>query len=136
MLRVVLAPLLIVEALMTSLWIARHLPGLMARDSVTVVLLAIRAMVGALALVSGMWLIERRPIGAATARVTLVASAALTTLELGWRLAPSNLDPAWRIPVIAGSWIYALMWGLVLRRGARNEELGGGARNAESIRQR
>lgn len=101
---------------MTSAWIARHLPGLTSRAGVTIVIVAARAIVGALGLVSGMWLIERRPIAIVTARVTLVASAVLTTLELGWRLAPSNLDPAWRVPFIAGSWIYALVWLLVLRR--------------------
>ena len=114
--RYVLGPLLMIEALVTSVWIARHLSGLMARDGVTIAVVAARALVGALALVSGMWLIERRPIAVATARLTLVASAVLTTLELGWRLAPSNLDPAWRWPVVAASWIYALAWLIVLRR--------------------
>jgi hypothetical protein len=61
-----------------------------------------------------MWLIEQRPIAVGVARVTLVGSAVLTTLELGWRLAPSNLDPAWRWPVVVGSWIYAAVWLMLL----------------------
>jgi len=105
----------------TSVWIARHLSGLMARDAVTIAVVAARGLVGALALVSGMWLIERRPIAIVSARVTLVASAVLTTLELGWRLAPSNLDPAWRWPVGAGSWIYAALWLIVLGRSTVRE---------------
>ena len=121
MLRVVLAPLLIAEALMTSVWIARHLPGLMARDAVTIVVIAARAVIGALGLMSGMWLIERRRIGVGAARVTLIASALLTTLELGWRLAPSNLDPAWRWPAVTGAWIYALAWLIVLRKSSGRE---------------
>ena len=119
--RYVLGPLLMIEALVTSVWIARHLSGLMARDAVTIAIVVARGLVGALALVSGMWLIDRRPIGAATARVALVASAVLTTLELGWRLAPSNLDPAWRWPVVAGSWIYAAVWLIVLGRSTVRE---------------
>ena len=123
--RAVLAPLLIVEALMTSVWIARHLPGLFARDAATIAIIAVRAIVGVLALMSGVWLIERRPIAAATARVTLVASAILTTLELGWRLAPTNVDPAWRWPVVAGAWIYAGAALVVLSR-AKGMPAGGG----------
>lgn len=114
MIRAVLAPLLIAEALLTSVWIARHLPGMTSRAPITIAIITSRALVGTLGLMSGMWLIERRRIGAAVARVTLVASALLTTLELGWRLAPSNLDPAWRWPAVAGAWMYACVWLLAL----------------------
>src|SRR4051812_1723816 len=117
--RTVLGPLLIAEALLTSFWIARHLPGLFARDTITVVIIAIRAMAAALALMSGMWLIERRPIARSAARVALVASATLTTLELGCRLAPSNVDPAWRWPLVAASWMYAGAWLIALSTGKK-----------------
>ena len=119
--RFVLGPLLIVEALMTSLWIARHISGMTSRDTITIVLFVIRAITGAFAVVSGVWLIERRPIARPIARAVLLASAMLTTLELGFRLAPSSLDPAWRWPVVVASWIYAAVWLIVLRRSTVRE---------------
>ena len=115
-LRNVVAFLLILQAAITSVWVAGHLSGLGGYDAIVIVAFVARAMVGALQLMSGWWLLDNRSIAFTLARVALVSSALLTTIELGWRIASTNLDHAWRTPAIIGEWIYAAIALWFLRR--------------------
>jgi hypothetical protein len=122
--------LFLLEAALTGLWITRLLPSLGVYDATADVLIASRALVGAVELMTW-WLIHgRRPTAVPLARVVLVASAVLTTLEIGWRIAPSNMDPAWRWPYVTAYWIYAAGWLLFLWWRARG---GRGGRPASQI---
>ena len=50
---------------------------------------------------------------------SLIASAALLTIELGARLSPSSLFPSYRWPVIGAYWAYAIAaWWWIRRRAA------------------
>jgi hypothetical protein len=46
----------------------------------------------------------------------LLVSAVLLTIETGWRLTPTDLDPTWRWPLVAAYWVYALGAVYALRR--------------------
>lgn len=109
MIRLVLSGLLILEGLYTAVWIAGLIPTLVAYDALTLTVIAARGAVGGLEFVAGWWLGSRRPGAGALATWTLLASAALLTVELGARLAPSDLDPAFRWPFVAGYWVYTLL---------------------------
>src|SRR5437016_120041 len=98
MMRLVLPTLLILEGMLAALRIANLLPTIMVYDAVALILIALRGGVGALAFVSGWLLRIKRPPGETLAQAALLSSAVLTTLEIGARLAPSNLDPAYRWP--------------------------------------
>ena len=80
------------------------------------VLIGVRAAVGAVEVVAA-WLLLRgsmssRPLAIAA----LAASAVLVPLETGWRLVPTNLDPTYRWWLVGAYWAYALvgiraLWG-------------------------
>lgn len=107
--------LLLFEAVLTGMWIARLLPTIGIYDVVALIVMANRAVVGAAELLAW-WLIRtKRPLAIPLTRIVLVASAVLTTLEIGWRLAPSNIDPAWRWWYVGGYWVYASFWLVYLR---------------------
>jgi hypothetical protein len=108
------AYLLIAEGLLGALWLANLVPVIAAHGPVTIALIVARGLVAAAQLMSGWLLIRRRPPGAPIARGALLASAALVILEIGLRLAPSNLDPTFRWPVVAayGAYAMALRWSL------------------------
>src|SRR4029079_13182061 len=117
LLRVVRA-LLLLEALRTALWISHLLAGLPGRDLVAVILIVLRAAVGTMQLVSFMLLLRVIPAGRRLAIWSLGCSAVLTTIELGWRLTPTNTDPTYRWWLVAGYWGYAAgaIWVLRARR--------------------
>ena len=102
-----LAVLLMVEALKAAAWVAALVSTLPARDSLTLAVIALRAAVSAVQIVSSVLLFENRPPGATLARWAFLTSAGLLTLEIGFRLAPSNLDPTFRWWIVGGYWVYA-----------------------------
>jgi len=116
MLRKLLAILLLGEALRNALWLTALLPSMVWRDFETVVLVAVRAAVSAVEIVGGVLLLENRQRGAALARIALPVSAVLVTLEIGWRLSPSDVDPTFRWWIVAGYWLYAIAASVWLRR--------------------
>ncbi len=100
--------LLVAEGVSTVVWLTQLLPTLSWRTGSSVALVVVRAIAGAMQVTSGWWLSTHRPAAVALARAALMLSAVLTTLELGARLAPSNLDPTFRWPLVAAYWMYAL----------------------------
>ena len=74
----------------------------------TIGLIAIRVVVGVLEFASGWMLMGRRPFGRTLAIVSLLASAGLGTLEVGFNLAPTRIFPAYRWPTVIGYWAYAI----------------------------
>jgi hypothetical protein len=110
-----LALLLIVEGLSTGLWIARLVPRLSGQDAVVVGLLAIRGLVGAMQLAGGVFLMGRREAAVTLSQWALIASATLTTFEIGERMAPTHLVPSLRWPLVCAYWVYALSAGMYLR---------------------
>jgi len=103
-----IAVLLTAEGLSTGLWIAKLVPRLGGYDRIVVALLVLRGLVGGLQLAGAACLVGRRPAGVRLSRWALLASAALTTLEIGARLAPGYVAPGLRWPLVAAYWIYAV----------------------------
>jgi hypothetical protein len=95
------------EGLYTALWLAGLLPGLVRRDGLTLLLVIVRASVGALQIVAAWMLMKDSPSGRPLGIATLAASAALITFETGWRLVPTNLDPTYAWWLVGGYWLYA-----------------------------
>ena len=112
---ILIALLLMLEGLSTGLWIAKFVPRLSGQDAVVVVLMAIRGLVGAMQLTGGVFLIGRRPAAATLSQWALIASATLTTFEIGERMAPNNLVPSLRWPLVCAYWAYAIGAGMYLR---------------------
>jgi hypothetical protein len=111
-----IALLLVVEGLSTGLWIARLVPRLSAFDALVVALMVARGLVGAMQLTGGVFLMGRRPAAVPLSQWALIASAALTTLEIGARMAPANVVPGFRWPLVGAYWVYAIGAVLYLRR--------------------
>jgi hypothetical protein len=100
--------LLVIDALLAVLWLANQVPALAGQDALVIVLLIARGFTAAALFIGGWLLLERRPAAFAIARSALLVSAALITIEVGFRQAPSNLDPTFRWPVVVLYWLYAL----------------------------
>ena len=116
-LRWLAAGLLFADALSAAAGVAGALAGLSARGIPAVSMIALRAMAGALEATGAWLLLERRPAAAAIAKAGVLTAAVYATLGIGLRLAPTNLDPAFRAPVVMAYWAYALVvFGLVRRR--------------------
>jgi len=106
--RTALGALLIVEAAIAALSTLQSLPALPGYDPVAVALILARAAVGALQLSSGYLLVEKRLAGPALGQAALLASAIVTTLTVGYRLAPSDVYYWIRWQFVAGYWVYAV----------------------------
>jgi len=74
-------------------------------------------VVTALELISATFLVNDREGGPTLARRVLLASAVLLTLEVGLRLAPTNLDPTFTWWVVTAYWMYAIAAQWLLRSG-------------------
>jgi hypothetical protein len=81
------------------------------------VLILARGLLGALQFAGGWMLANRRPAGVVIARWALLAGAALTVLDVGFRLAPTNIYYWYRWQATAAYCIYALAATLALRNG-------------------
>jgi hypothetical protein len=112
----VIAFLLIAEGVYALFWLVQLLPSLGWRDRSSVALMLARGAVGAMQLSTGSGLASGRRSAASLARWALVLSAGLLTIELGWRMTPTNLDPTYRWPVVAAYWIYVGVAIWLLRR--------------------
>lgn len=113
--------ILIGEGVLAGLSALRSIPDLPGYDAVAITLILASAAVGALQLTSGVQLVQRRPPGPALGRIALLLSAALTTLVVGYRLAPSDIYYWIRWEFVAGYWVYVAIgiWltsGFVLRK--------------------
>jgi hypothetical protein len=111
-----LGAILIVEAMLAILSTLRSLPDLPGYDAITIVLVLAGAAVGALQMTSGVLLFERKPSGPPLGQAALLFSAVLTTLVVGFRLAPSDVFYWIRWEYVAGYWVYVLIGIWILRR--------------------
>jgi hypothetical protein len=106
--------LLLFEAALTIAWLTSLLSTMRVYGALTIVLMAARAVVGALQFVAWV-LLSRTTRGAGTlppsavpiARAAVSASAVLFVAEVGFRLSPSNLDPTFRWMYVLAYWLYA-----------------------------
>jgi hypothetical protein len=115
--RRLLGLILIAEAMIAGLSTMRSIPDLPGYDAIAITLIVATAAVGALQLTSGVLLMERRLPGPALGRIALLLSAVLTTLVVGFRLAPSDVYYWIRWEFVAGYWVYAAIGIWVLREG-------------------
>lgn len=113
--RRLLGLILIAEAMLAGLSTLRSIPDLPGYDALAITLIVASAAVGALQLTSGVLLLERRLPGPALGRIALLLSAALTTLVVGYRLAPSDIYYWIRWEFVAGYWLYSAIGIWVLR---------------------
>ena len=111
-----LAGLLMLEALASGLRFTRVVPLFPAYPALTIVMLLLRAGVAVVQFSGGFTLAQRRPAGRMLARTALLASAVLTTFEIGFRWAPTSLFPAYRWPAVGIYWGYALTGIWLLKR--------------------
>src|SRR5262245_17673538 len=102
-----IALLLIIEGLSTGLWIAKVVPILDSFGLTAIVLVVLRALIGAMQLMGGVFILGGRRTAVGLSQTALFVSASLTTLEIGARLTPNNLIPSLRWPLVAGYWVYA-----------------------------
>jgi hypothetical protein len=102
-----LAVLLLAEAVRTAFWIAELLPSLGWRGHWILLLVLARAGVGALQIASTVLLFDASARGVRLAQIALISSAVLLTLEIGLRLAPSDVDPSFRWWIVGAYWVYA-----------------------------
>jgi len=105
--RVVVGLALVAESALTALWMTGLLPTLAVYDDVTLALIALRVIVALVGFAAGVMLLRGQAPGPLFARVALLVSAPLQTVEIGFRLTPSNLFPDYRWPVVAAYWVYA-----------------------------
>jgi hypothetical protein len=113
--RRLLGLILIGEAMLAGLSTLRSIRDLPGYDAIAIMLIVAGAAVGALQLTSGVLLVERKLPGPALGRIALLLSAALTTLVVGYRLAPSDIYYWIRWEFVAGYWVYAAIGIWVLR---------------------
>lgn len=108
-----------VDGLATALWFTTLLSSLGTREPSSVAAILARVAVGALCVIAGWLVTQRRPPGDALAPLAAAATALVVTAGMVWRLLPNNLDPSFRVPVAALYWIAAVVIGLVLTRKSR-----------------
>lgn len=109
------ATALVVDGLLSALWVARLVPVVAAYDPLVLLLILARGLVSALLITAGSMLFRAAPPGPLFARSAVLTSALLLTLEIGFRLSPSSLFPSYRWPAVAGYWAYAGAIALSLR---------------------
>jgi hypothetical protein len=108
--------ILIAEAALAGLSVLQALPALPGYDAVAVSLILAGGGVGALQAASGVLLLEKRDPGPILGQAALLLSAILTTLVVGFRLAPSDIYYWIRWEYVAGYCTYALVGIWILRR--------------------
>jgi hypothetical protein len=107
---------LVLDAVWAGLGVASGLAGAAGHSALVLVMIALRALTGALE-VTGAWLLANdRPAARPIVRSAAVAAAGWMTLGVGFRLAPSSLDPAFRLPVVGLYWVCALFVLAILNR--------------------
>ena len=104
-----IAALLIAEAMWTVPRLAAVVYTIAAYDPVAIGLIAARACVTAAQLTAATLLVQRRPPARPIARIALVAAAVLLTLEAGFNLAPSAVYPFWRWQIVTVYWLYVVV---------------------------
>lgn len=112
--RRVIGVALMVDGLTTAMWFTTLLGSLGTRDPLSVAAILARVGIGALCVIAGWLVTQRRPPGDALAVIAAAAAALLVTAGTVWRLLPTNLDPTLRLPVAGLYWCAAVVIALVL----------------------
>ena len=120
--RVLLCGCLMLEGASTALWITSRLSMLAAYGGLTLALMLARGLMGALQLTTGSLLWRRAPAGEAIAPAVFLTSAALYTLELGFRLRPSSVYPGARWILVGSYAAYAIACAVLVRYGKPRTE--------------
>lgn len=120
-LRLLPASLLLIEAFSTVSRLAALLPVLGVYGPVALAVLGARGLAGALQFTGSWLLFSDQPPAAPIARAALLLSALVTTLETGFRLAPSNADPSLRWWLVGIYWVYAIGMAFVTTRLERRD---------------
>ena len=105
----VLALALVADGAGGALGASRNLSLVSWRDATFAAVVAARVAICAVNVMSGWLILRRRSTGLAFAPAALVLSAALTTIEVGWHVIPSNVYSAHRWRFVGVAWIYALV---------------------------
>jgi hypothetical protein len=103
------------EALLGIQALTAFLPVAVSYDATVWVMTFLRALVTLGQGMTVMMLSRRAAPASPFGRTVVLASAVLLTLEVGARLAPSNLAPGTREPVLAAYWVYAVLVVLILK---------------------
>jgi hypothetical protein len=122
-LRSLVAFLLVLEVLNSTLYALRIVSVAPVYGVVVLAMVGLRIAVTALQATAGWQLLTRAPSGLALARLGFAVSAVVIVLELGFRLAPSNVLPGWRYPTVAAYCTYAVVVIATLKWIERREEL-------------
>jgi hypothetical protein len=103
---------ILIEATFSSLGIAKLLPAIVFLGPLAWVLAAARLVLTVLEFTAVTFLLHHRDAGPMLARRVLLASACLVVVEVGLRLAPTNLDPTFKWWVVSAYWVYvvAIRW--------------------------
>jgi hypothetical protein len=115
LMRILIGVLLALEGLSTGVATISRVQSFAVYPAAIDALFALRGVVGVLQFASGWMLVRNAGPGRPFARVALLASACLLTLELGFALAPTSVFPTFRWPVVVAYWIYAIASTLLLR---------------------
>jgi hypothetical protein len=116
MLRKVIATALRVEALLNAVYVAGLLSALLGHRWYAVTLILGRGGLGALQYMAGTRLHNDQTGSRTLATAALFSAAMLTTLDLGFNLAPVPIYPWWRWQVVGIYWTYAVVASLLIRR--------------------
>lgn len=120
--------LLLADALSAAIGVAMLLPGLPMHAPPVIAMIALRAGAGLLEGAGGFRLLEGGASGAALGRAGSLVAALYVALGIGFRLAPSSLDPSLRLPMVVLYWAFAAIVWLLLAGGARSSAADGDVR--------
>ncbi|HXT71151.1 MAG TPA: hypothetical protein VN700_15415 [Vicinamibacterales bacterium] len=104
-----IAFLLIGEAMLGVLRLSSVLPQISFYDPVAIALIIARLFLGALQFTGGWLLASHRPAGPAIACWALIGGAAITVLDVGFRLAPSGIYSWYRWHYTIAYVVYAVI---------------------------
>jgi hypothetical protein len=109
---------LMADGLWTAIWFTAYVNSLSGRDMVSVTAMIGRSIVGAMSIVAGWSVSQRRPAAPLGITAALLVGA-FGVLEAATRVLPTNLDPAFRWPVAWVQVLAAILAIVVLRREGR-----------------
>ncbi len=112
---------LMADGIWTGLWFAGLVDSLGGRDAASVIAIVARLMVGALSVVSGLFISQRTPAGEPLGMAACLLMAAFAVIDAALAVLPSNLDPSFRWPAAWAQAVAALVAILLLRRLAREK---------------
>jgi hypothetical protein len=115
-LRLLAAGLLFIDAVSAAVGVAGIVGSLSIQGPAALLMIAVRGLSGALEATGSWLLLQQNPAAPAIARSGVLVAAVYATLGIAFRLAPTNLDPSLRLPVVLAYWTYALMILGLLRR--------------------